>query len=150
MHHPSFTIDKPGTDSWRHAKAGAKITVTVGDREIAILRKIEASSYDLKTIFNLLEGEELDIVILEGFHSKVFRDGDIFKIVTARTQTDLLEALEGTVPPIIAISGPVVEEITGSVNNIPVVDTLSRGEELFQLVDRLVFQRGKKKSCNSQ
>ena len=57
-----FSIDSPGKDTWRHAKAGASVVVSLAPREFAIITKRSAK---LEEIMSTLK--RLDFVILEGF-----------------------------------------------------------------------------------
>lgn len=74
---------------------------------------------------------------------KVSERHDILKIVTAKDETDALRTLEGTSPPILAITGAIsslrhLSEIEG----IPVVDLEGRGNLLVDRVEVLVRTRG--------
>lgn len=57
-----FTIDRPGKDTWKHAKAGAKLVVSVGPQELATIEKRSAK---LEEITRGLRG--LDFVGVEGW-----------------------------------------------------------------------------------
>lgn len=74
-----FTIDHPGKDTWLHARAGAKLVVSLAPREVA---KIEKRSANLKEILDSLYG--LDFVIVEGF--KDFRG--LAKVVVAKSEAE--------------------------------------------------------------
>ncbi len=65
IHEEDFSIDKEGKDTWRHAKAGAKVVVTCAPREVAVIKKLE-NEERFEAAFKLLECEGLDIVIVEG------------------------------------------------------------------------------------
>ncbi len=57
-----FTIDRRGKDTWKHAKAGAKLVVSVAPRELATIEKrsakLEEVARDLR---------ELDFIVVEGW-----------------------------------------------------------------------------------
>ncbi|MDI6884491.1 MAG: molybdopterin-guanine dinucleotide biosynthesis protein B [Hadesarchaea archaeon] len=57
-----FTIDRPGKDTWRHARAGARLIVSVAPRELATIEKRSAG---LVEAVRRLRG--LDFIIIEGF-----------------------------------------------------------------------------------
>ena len=78
VHHPGFSIDVKGKDTWRHSQAGAKIVVCAAPNEIAIIKKRDPSSkHEMERIINLVKDEELDLLIIEGFHSLVAKRRDI-------------------------------------------------------------------------
>ncbi|MEM3430575.1 MAG: molybdopterin-guanine dinucleotide biosynthesis protein B [Candidatus Bathyarchaeia archaeon] len=75
--HPGFTLDREGTDTWRHWKAGAKIVATVSDVETGIMIKGQTDlSWDLLNSFI-----EADIIVFEGFSSKLLKDKGVGKII---------------------------------------------------------------------
>ena len=47
IHEPDFTIDTPGKDSWKHAKAGARTVVCVAPKEMTIIRKVDTTKISL-------------------------------------------------------------------------------------------------------
>jgi molybdopterin-guanine dinucleotide biosynthesis protein B len=57
-----FSMDSPGKDTWRHAKAGASVVVSLAPTEVAIIKK---GPGNLDEIMAMLQ--RLDFVILEGF-----------------------------------------------------------------------------------
>ena len=69
----NFTIDTEGKDTWRHAKAGAKMIISVAPREIAVIHKVEIGKLSLENILQFCEGN-IDIVVLEGFRNLVGAD----------------------------------------------------------------------------
>lgn len=75
-----FSIDRPGKDTWRHAKAGASVVVSIAPRELAI---IEKRVVKLGEVLRRLEGS--DFVIIEGFKGSK----NLPKIVAARNRADL-------------------------------------------------------------
>lgn len=77
-----FSIDRPGKDTWRHAKAGAKVVVSIAPRELATIARRVAR---LEEVLGGLEGS--DFVIIEGFKGRE----NLAKIVVARNEADLRE-----------------------------------------------------------
>jgi len=80
--HAEFTLDRPGTDTWRHAQAGSKTIVFVSPEEFATLEKRRV---DLSEV--LLSLRDLDFVILEGFRESE----NIAKIMIARNENEASE-----------------------------------------------------------
>lgn len=103
IHHPGFTIDTKGTDTWRHAKAGAHLVVSVSDSEIALILKRYTAMEGLTSLLGLIESFSIDIAILEGFHRMLGRSKEVHKILVARRPQDLQDLLLGTEQPIVAV-----------------------------------------------
>jgi molybdopterin-guanine dinucleotide biosynthesis protein B len=140
VHHSGFSIDVKGKDTWRHSQAGAKIVVCVAPGETAIIKKGEASYYSLEKILDLMKGEKLDLLIIEGFHSLTAKKSDIFKVITAKNEEDLRRTLEGTVEPILAITGPITQQKLVRVEiSVPVINLKDQGEKLLKLVKKEVL-----------
>ena len=59
-----FEMDKPGKDSWRHARAGSDAVVVSGPRRMALIRKTE-EEMSIEEIVELMG--DLDLVITEGY-----------------------------------------------------------------------------------
>jgi molybdopterin-guanine dinucleotide biosynthesis protein B len=135
VHHEGFTMDREGTNTWRYAKAGAKVIVAISPDEIAILRKTQAELRDLDKIIELLEREELDIVFIEGFHRLIAKRTDVPKIITADDEDNLKRTLEGTAEPILAVTG-VISENKPTLNwlKIPIMNLEADGKQLVELV----------------
>jgi molybdopterin-guanine dinucleotide biosynthesis protein MobB len=82
---PDFTIDEPGKDTWVHARAGAKVVVSVAPNEVA---RIEKRSAGLREVLRTLNG--LDFVIVEGFKSAK----GLARIVVARNRAEADELVD--------------------------------------------------------
>jgi molybdopterin-guanine dinucleotide biosynthesis adapter protein len=135
IHREGFTIDREGTNTWRYAKAGAKVIVAISPQEIAILKKTDSALNDLDQVIELLEREQLDIVFIEGFHTLIAKRADIPKIVTAVDENNLKHTLEGTVEPIIAVTG-IISINKPKINELkfPIIDLGTEGDQLIKLV----------------
>jgi molybdopterin-guanine dinucleotide biosynthesis protein B len=135
VHHKGFTMDKEGTNTWRYAKAGSKVIVAISPEEIDIIKKTEMALNDLGQIIALLEQEKLDIVFIEGFHSLIAKRVDVPKIITAKNREGLEETLQGTVEPIIAITGvAATNAINTSYGNIPIIKIPEEGHKLITII----------------
>jgi molybdopterin-guanine dinucleotide biosynthesis protein B len=73
-----FDVDRPGKDSWRHARAGSDAVVISGPRKMALIRQLE-SEVPLDDIVSLMG--DLDLVITEGY-----KKGDKPKIEVTRRE----------------------------------------------------------------
>jgi len=140
VHHPGFSIDVKGKDTWRHSQAGAKIVVCVAPKEIAIIKKGETFYQKLEKILDLVKDEKLDLLIIEGFHSLIAKREDIFKVITAKNEEDLRRTLEGTVDPILAITGPFTrQKVVPSGVSVPIINLKDEGERIVELVKKTVL-----------
>jgi molybdopterin-guanine dinucleotide biosynthesis protein B len=136
VHHPGFSLDVKGKDTWRHSQAGAKIVVCAAPNEIAIIKKRDPSSkHEMCRIINLVKDEEIDLLIIEGFHSLIAKRQDVFKIITTKDEEDLRQKLVDTEDPILAITGLITKQKTMVRGiEIPFIDVDSNGEDLLKLV----------------
>jgi molybdopterin-guanine dinucleotide biosynthesis protein MobB len=134
IYHKGFKIDKEGTNTWRYSKAGSKVTVAISAEEMVIIKKEETSLKDLDQVIGLLEGEQLDIVFIEGFRSLIEKRKDVLKIITAKDADSLKKALEETVQPILAITGVIGQQKPESVPEIPVINLPAERQQLLKIV----------------
>ena len=83
-----FEIDKPGKDSWRHARAGSDSVVISGPQKMALIRQL-SRELTLDEIIPMMG--EVDLVITEGY-----KQGSKPKIEISRLErgTGLLCQLE--------------------------------------------------------
>ncbi len=135
VHHKGFTMDKEGTNTWRYAKAGAKVIVAISPEEIDIIRKTEMALKDLDQIIALLAAENLDIVFIEGFHSLIAKRQDVPKIITAKDQDGLEQTLGGHSSTHHSHSGNSVQN-TGNTayKGIPIIKVPEDGQKLVDLI----------------
>ena len=81
-----FEIDRPGTDSWSHAEAGADWVAITSKQRTAWIAQRPAELDELIALFS-----EADVVIIEGFKTAPYP-----KLVLLRDEADLpLAALPG-------------------------------------------------------
>jgi molybdopterin-guanine dinucleotide biosynthesis protein MobB len=130
----NFTIDTEAKDTWRHAKAGANITLSVAPNELAIIKKTDTTDYKLSDILKHCQ-EEVDITILEGFTNLVAQNPQIPKIAAIKTKKELEETLK-RYKPIIAFVGPV--PTTTKTPNIPHVNVLEKPEKLVEIAENKI------------
>jgi molybdopterin-guanine dinucleotide biosynthesis protein MobB len=134
-------MDKEGTNTWRYAKAGSKVIVAISPEEIDIIEKTQMALNDLDRIIALLEHEKLDVVFIEGFHSLIAKRQDVPKIITAKDEDGLKRTLEGTVDPIIAITGVIAKNSANpACGNIPIIRVPEDGQRLVDLVKNQLAQ----------
>ncbi len=134
IHREDFTIDMEGTNTWRFAKAGAKVTVAVSPDEIAVIKKEKTSEDSLDEILALLKKEQLDVVFVEGFHGVIAKRSDIHKIVTAKGSDDLKRTLSTAVEPVLGITGLVAKDSSKIKSNFPIFSLPEDRERLVEIV----------------
>ena len=142
IYHKGFKVDKEGTNTWRYAKAGAKVITAVSAEEIVVIKKAEAALNDLDQVLELLGNEKLDIIVVEGFHGLVEKRKDVLKIVTAKDEDSLKKTLEGTVQPIIAVAGVIGQQKPEFELDIPVINVPAEGKRLLRLVKEHLKGKG--------
>jgi molybdopterin-guanine dinucleotide biosynthesis protein B len=128
-----FTIDTEGKDTWRFARAGAKVVVGVSSDEVATIEKVHTASFSLDDI--LRRCSDVDVVFLEGFRKLAVADKRFPKIVIAKSGEDVAEAVE-TFEPILACAGSYNTE--KDYPAIPYVDVLLGPKKLADIVEKLV------------
>jgi molybdopterin-guanine dinucleotide biosynthesis protein B len=123
--HHDFDIDKEGTDSWRHRKAGAGEVAIVSDQRWALMHELaEESEPSLGDI--MARFAPCDLVLVEGYKREHHK-----KIETRRREGRSGERLAVSDPAIVAIASDYV--ITGE--PIPVYD-LDDVTGLADLIER--------------
>ena len=137
----NFTLDTEGKDTWRFAQSGAKTVVAVSACEIATIEKTHAQ-LSLKEILRRCRGN--DIVFLEGFRKLLAENRSIKKIVVAESSKDLKEAVEMFMP-VLVFTGPYSPREPHP--KIAFIDVLEHGEEIANLVEKIVRKNGQHESC---
>ena len=139
IHHADFSIDTKGTDTWRHTHAGTTLTAAISPKEIIMIKKTDTSQYGLDEVIGLFDRERLDVIFVEGLHRLVAKREDIAKIIVAKNQEDLKRRLEGTIPPILAVTGLVAKKKTDLPNlKIPMIDLINEGDLLVKLAKNYI------------
>jgi len=140
-----FTIDTQGKDTWRHAKAGAHIVLSVAPNALTVIRKVDTTKYNLEQIVTKCE-DDAEIIILEGFKKLVGQDSTVPKIVAVKKTNEVLEASEHY-KPILTFVGPIPTEAAKL--KFPYVDVLKEPEKLVDLINQkatvLVERKRKRK-----
>jgi molybdopterin-guanine dinucleotide biosynthesis protein MobB len=132
--HKGFKVDKEGTNTWRYAKAGSEVIAAVSTEEIVVIKKAKTELTDLEQVLQLLGNDQFDIVVVEGFRSIIEKRKDVLKIVTAKDEDTLKNALEDTVQPIIAVAGLIGKQKPAIELEIPIINIPDEGELLLKLV----------------
>ena len=134
IYHKGFKVDKEGTNTWRYAKAGAKVITAVSAEQIVVIKKAQTELTDLEEVIGFLGNEQLDIIVVEGFRGLVEKRTDVLKIITAKDAESLKITLEETVQPIIAVAGVIGKQKPKIKLEIPILDIPAEGEQLLKLV----------------
>ncbi|MFW9830727.1 MAG: molybdopterin-guanine dinucleotide biosynthesis protein B [Candidatus Thorarchaeota archaeon] len=97
---PAFTLDSPGTDSYRHIESGALATVLHSETTTTLLLKNPPST--LQALIHLgVSAVPVDVVVLEGFRFWTQKHPQIAKIICIRSQEEITEFTNKTIAPII-------------------------------------------------
>ncbi|TRO60031.1 molybdopterin-guanine dinucleotide biosynthesis protein B [Candidatus Bathyarchaeota archaeon] len=95
-----FSVDKKGTDTWRHWKAGAEIVSTVSNLEKAIMIR---NGGDLNfNDFNIW-AKNVDVTIFEGFSYSLLREEKVGKVICLRDKSEKDNYLVNLKGPLIAL-----------------------------------------------
>jgi molybdopterin-guanine dinucleotide biosynthesis protein B len=135
INEPNFTINPEGKDTWRHAEAGAHITVGVAQKELAIVKKADTAKLSLNDITQGI-GDNTDIIITEGFRNLVKQDQTIPKIVSVKNKKEIEEATQ-TFKPILAFTGSITKTETVGLK-IPYVDVQKEPSKLAEIIEKRV------------
>lgn len=121
IHYKDFCMDQEGTDTYRHARAGAARVTALGEKETDILfsRRMDISA--------LLKYYKEDFVILEGDSG-----ADCPVILTAKTEDDIEKRMSGRV---IAISGVISTE-RKQYKGLPVINCMEEAEKMADLIEK--------------
>lgn len=130
----SFEPDVPGTDSYRHRKAGADATAVFSEKLAMVIRQETVKPEQLFMLF-----DDMDLILLEGFKDsrypklELVREGNSEKCICA---ADTLVAVVTD-----------KKEYTGFPENIPVLD-LNHPKEIAEVICKamkLDKQKGRRK-----
>lgn len=121
IHAPTFAIDKPGTNTDRHRRAGSELSVAWGRAETDVLYP---SRLPLDRVLSLFTQ---DIVILEGG-----TDTDLPRIVAGLALDDARERLT---PNTFAFSGRIAAS-RGEIDGVPAINVLHDASRLADLVEQ--------------
>ncbi len=122
IHYEGFAMDHPGTDTYKHAQAGAVRVTALGEHETDLLlsRRMEIDA--------VLKYYKEDFVIFEGDSG-----ADCPVILTGKTEEDLEKKMSERV---FAVSGLIAEE-RKEYQGLPVVNCLEEVETLADLVEKV-------------
>lgn len=128
IHYDKFAIDTEGTNTYRHAAAGAGIVTARGHCETDILYPRKLS------VEEILKYYDQDYVVMEGVS-----DYNLPVIVCASDTADIEKyRKKDYFNRVFAISG-VVSNTEKDYNGIPVINAVERAEELTDLIIEKVF-----------
>ena len=97
---PHFSLDSPGTDSYRHLEAGAVATVLQSESSASLLFKEPIT--DIRELLHRgVKAVSADVIVLEGFRFWTQKHAQIAKIICIRTLEEITEFQTETVGPIL-------------------------------------------------
>jgi len=108
MTRSKFTVDTEGKDTWRHARAGADVVLSLSEGEMAYIEKRDSSA-SLEDALKHLPSD-IDVLICEGLTE--YRKG-IIRIVVARDISLLSDTFEvrGIRKGVVALTGIMANKV---------------------------------------
>jgi len=123
----NFTIDREGSDSWKHARAGAGAVVALSPGEAAFILKTSGEMGVAEVLKKLRSFGEYDFVLIEGFRKESFP-----KIVAARSEEDARSLVDDST---IAVSGVIAGREGVPDLGVPVIDATRHAGKLADLLE---------------
>jgi molybdopterin-guanine dinucleotide biosynthesis protein B len=123
IHFEQFAMDKPGTNTDRHRKAGSMLVTARGLKETDILFQERLS------MNKILKFYDHDFVVLEGV-----TDFNVPKILCAHNEEEIDERLDATV---FALSG-VIANTLNQYKGLPVFNSLKESKKLVDYIEARV------------
>ena len=121
-HVHDFDIDVPGKDSWRHARAGAAVTLVSSPSKLGMIRRMDREA----SLDELLElAHDVDVLLTEGYR----RAGNVRIEVSRRARSTELVCEATELFALVTDNGEL------EVGEVPVFD-LDDAEGLADLVER--------------
>jgi len=139
-----FTIDREGTDTWWHSKAGANPVVCVSNSEIAIIYKKKTADFKIENLARY--AGEADIVLMEGFSRWTLTDESIAKIVMLRKKYEREEYSKRIKGPILCFCSYSLNQDEGDILNATrdfekiikkIEDFINKKKELYAILEQL-------------
>lgn len=97
---PTFSLDSPGTDSYRHLDAGAAATFLHSETSTTLL--LNKPAKDLWTLLDLgVKAVPVDVIVVEGFRTWTQQHPQIAKIICIRSLEEITEFQAETTSPIL-------------------------------------------------
>ncbi|MHB1868526.1 MAG: molybdopterin-guanine dinucleotide biosynthesis protein B [Nitrososphaerales archaeon] len=125
-HAPNFTIDTPRKDTWKFARAGAKIIVSLADSEIAIIRKEKISNNSLERILNVFRRDKVDYLFIEGFHQKLRKKSHVARILCANNEDEAMKLLKKHGNPMCITGNITNKQHKSQILGVPVIKDIRR------------------------
>lgn len=89
--HHNMDVDKPGKDSYELRKAGAAQTLVASSQRWALMTETpEEPELDLRYLVNQMDGDLLDIVLVEGFKHEAVAKILLFRQGSGRKPEELV------------------------------------------------------------
>lgn len=101
IHHDDFEIDIEGKDTWRYAQAGASNIIGISKSKMFIVQYLDNYPDIIKLVDTFKKSS--DIIFLEGFKYNLGKNRDIYKLIVAREEHDVIELMDEISEPIIGV-----------------------------------------------
>lgn len=126
IHYQEFAIDKEGTNTDRHKKAGSQLVTARGLSETDVLFQ------EMLPVERILDFYNYDYVVLEGV-----TDCNAPKIICAHATDEIDERLDDTV---FAISGMISNSIK-EYKGLPVINAVENVRDIVDLIEKKVYDK---------
>lgn len=90
-HRSDFEIDVPGKDSWRHARAGAVVSMIASERKFALVRRVDHEPGVPELVS--AAGSDVDILLTESIREPGVRQIEVVRSANSDRVTCRLEDL---------------------------------------------------------
>lgn len=114
VHDATFTFDKPGKDTWRHAKAGASQVVMIAPHELAILREQDTSALTLDDILADFEKRDFDFVMVEGLHGSFSGRPNVVRVLSSRSRREATDLMRKHRESVAFVTGKIAQKGRGA------------------------------------
>jgi len=135
IHEPDFSIDTRGRDTWRHMEAGSRVTASVAQGEVSVIRRVDTRRYGLDDVKNLIKDEDVDLIVIEGFKNLVSSRKDVLKIVAAKSLSDLETFIPNLTQPAF-VASKIKLQGKETFKNFDIIDMSKDQSKLVQLVEK--------------
>ena len=140
IHHRGFSMDTPGKDSWRLAKAGSYTVVVISPDEMAQITRLRyrPNTQLLPLAVQAASVAQPDIIVIDGFASTLrVLPRPLLTIVMAKDGCDLSTSMRKAHRPIFAISGLIADAShDGTYEGIPIFEYPRERERLFKAISK--------------
>jgi molybdopterin-guanine dinucleotide biosynthesis protein MobB len=119
---PTFSLDHPGTDSYRLAQTGAIAVILHSESATSLLQSHPAQQLSELLTLGIAAGRP-DVIVLEGFRAWTQRQAQIAKIICVRSSAEVKELTANLMGELLAICSfkPRITKALHLPNDLPIL-----------------------------